>query len=86
MGKRIDLLYMDTDSFVYCIYTYDFYEDIKDDVRERFDTINYTNNNLPLEIGVNKKVIGMMKDEVGGKHIEEFVSINAKMYSYSIEG
>src|SRR6218665_2997739 len=36
--------------------------------------------------GINKKVIGMFKDEAGGKQIEEFVSLRAKLYSYRMDG
>ena len=35
------LCYMNTDSFIINIKTEDFYEDIADDVEQRFDTSNY---------------------------------------------
>ena len=38
----------------------------------RFDNINYELDR-PLPKGKNKKVIGLMKDELGGKIMEEFV-------------
>ena len=56
---------MDTDSLVYHIKTEDFYADIANDVRERFDTSGYVPDR-PLPVGLNKKVIGLMKDELGG--------------------
>ena len=57
---------MDTDSFIFHVKTEDFYEDIAIDVEKRFDTSNYEVNK-PLPTGKNKKVIGLMKDELGGK-------------------
>ena len=64
-GNNLKLRYMDTDSLVYHIKTEDFYEDITGDVKERFDTSGYINTR-PLPTGLNKKVIGLMKDELGG--------------------
>ena len=53
------------------IKTKDFYEDIAGDVEKRFDTSNYECSSIevsrPLPIGKNKKVIGLMKDELRGK-------------------
>ena len=74
---------MDTDSFVYETETEDFYRDIAKDVEKRFDTSGYSkDDNRPLPIGINKKVIGLMKDELGGKIMTEFVALKAKMYAY----
>ena len=60
--------------------------------KARFDTSNYPevkdkkdSSYRPLEVGKNKKVIGMMKDEVGGKIITEFVSLRPKMYAYKMQ-
>ena len=52
---------MDTDCFVVNIKTEDFYKGIEENVKERFDTSNYIYDR-PLSTGVNKKVIGLMKD------------------------
>ena len=61
----------------------DFYQDIAKDVEKRFDTSGYSkDDNRPLPIGENKKVIGLMKDELGGKIMTEFVALRAKMYAY----
>ena len=82
-GIKVKLCYMDTDSFVYEIETEDFYRDIAKDVEKRFDTSGYSKDeNRPLPIGKNKKVIGLMKDELGGKIMTEFVALRAKMYVY----
>ena len=63
------------------IKTKDFYKDIAQDVEERFDTSNY-NVDRPLPKRKNKKVIGLMKDELGGGIITEFVALRPKTYSY----
>ena len=81
--EKLKLCYMDTDSLVYDIKTEDFYEDIAIDVEARFDTSNYSKSDFRLlPIGLNKKVIGLMKDELGGKIITEFVALRPKLYSY----
>ena len=80
-GNNVKLCYMDTDSFIMNIKTNDFYEDIANDVDNRFDTSNHEVNRL-LPMGKNKKVIGLMKDELGGKIITEFVTLRPKTYSY----
>ena len=80
-GDNVKLCYMDTDSFIMHIKTEDFYKDIANDVEKRFDTSNYEVNR-PLPTGKNKKVIGLMKDELGGKIMTEFVALWPKNYSY----
>ena len=83
---KVKLCYMDTDSFVTYIETEDFYKDISNDVEKWFDTSNYDKNNeRPLEIGVNKKVIGKFKDELGGKIMKEFFALRAKTYTYLLD-
>ena len=72
---------MDTDNFIINIEREDFYEDIADDVEKRFDTSNYEVNR-PLPTGKNEKVIGLMKDELGGKIMTEFAALRSKSYSY----
>ena len=79
--EKLKLCYMDTDSLVYDIKTEDFYADIVDDVPARFDTSGYCPNR-PLPVGLNKKVIRLMKDELGGKIMTEFVAWRPKLYSY----
>ena len=72
---------MDMDSLIYDIETEDFYKDIAEDVKDRFDMSGY-NPNRPLPVGLNKKVIGLMKDELGGEIMTEFVTLRPKMYAY----
>ena len=76
--EGLTLCYMDMDSLIYDIETKDFYKDIAKDVKDRFDTSGYNPDgncvprttgwsHRPLPVGLNKKVIGLMKDELGGK-------------------
>ena len=80
-GDNVKLCYMDTDSFIIYIKTEDFYKDIAGDVECKFDKSNYEVD-IPLPTGKNKKVIGLMKDELGGKIMTEFVALRPKTYSY----
>ena len=48
------------------------------------DAWNYELNSLLLK-GKNKNVIGVMKDELCGKIIKEFVGLGTKTYSYLID-
>src|SRR6218665_844849 len=78
------LLFTDTDFLAYEIQTDDFYAR---DIQERFDTSEYPKDH-PSEIktGVNKKVIGMFKDEAAGKQIEAAVGLRSKLYWYRMAG
>ena len=78
-GDMAKLCYMDTDGLIMNIKTKDLYKDIAQE--ERFDTSNY-DADRPLPKGKNKKVIGLMKDELGGGIITEFVALRPKIYSY----
>ena len=82
-GKNQKLLFTDTDSLCYEIQTEDFFKDISEDVEDYFDTSNFPKDHPSgIPVGKNKKVPGMMKDEAGGRIIEEFVGLRAKLYSY----
>ena len=80
-NDNVKLCYMDTHSFIMNIKTNDFYEDIVNDIENRLDTSNYEVNR-PLPMGKNKKIIGLMKDELDGKIITEFVTLRPKTYSF----
>ena len=82
-NNKVKLAYMDTDSFIMQIFTDDFYNDISPDINEWFDTSCYSNK--PIKIGVNKKVLGMFKDETGDNEIIESVNVCAKLYSFVSE-
>ena len=84
-GEKVELLFTDTDSLCYEIQTDDFYKDISADVSEWYDTSNFDPNHPSgIPTGVNKKVVGMMKDECGGKQIIKFVGLRSKLYSYEM--
>ena len=83
---RAKLCYTDTDSFIIHIITEDFDRDIADDVKIWFDTSNYDENDkIPLPIGMNKRVYGFFKDELGGKFMKEFVALRTKTYAYLMD-
>ena len=85
-GNKAKLLFTDTDSFLYEIQTEDFYKDISGDVKDRFDTSEYPEDHPSgIPTGINKKVLGMYKDEAKGKNIKEFVGLRAKLYSFKME-
>ena len=85
-GNKAKLLFTDTDSFLYEIETEDFYKDIAGDVKDKFDTSEYPENHPSgIPTGINKKVLGMFKDEAAGKIIKEFVGLTAKLYSYIMD-
>ena len=80
--EKAKLCYMNTDN-VY-IKANDIYKDIAGDVKTRFDTSHYELER-PLPKEKNKKVVGLMKDELGGKIMTKFVGLRAKTYSYLID-
>ena len=52
-------------------------------IEKRFDTSDYPNNHPSgIKTGLNSKVLGMFKDEAGGKQIVKFVGLRAKPYSF----
>ena len=83
-GDKIRLCYTNTDSFIMHIKTDDFYKDISADVDKWFDTSNFNkNDNRPLKIGKNKKVLGKFQVEIGGKIMTKFVALRAKILIFN---
>ena len=71
---RAKLCYTDTGSFIIYIKTEDFLEGVSNDVGRWFDTSNYDKNGKKqLPIGMNKKIPGLFKDELGEKllHLDQ---------------
>ena len=84
-GDEIKLLFTDTDSLCYEIRTKYFYKDSNPDIEKRFDTSDYpTNHPSGIKTGLNSKVLGMFKNEAGGKQIVGFVGLRANLYCYKM--
>ena len=78
------MLYGYRHSFIVYIKTDDIYQEVAEEVGTRFDNSDYELYK-PLSRGKYKKVIGLMKDKLGGKIMIEFVGLRAKAYSYFID-
>ena len=72
---------MNTDRFTIHIKSKDVYGDIADDVKKRLNTSNYTSKRR-LPIGKSKKLIVLMKDELGGKIMTEFSAL--RLWSFRL--
>ena len=71
-GENAKLCYMDTNSFIVYLKMDDVYKNIAEDVEKLFDTSVYELGR-PLRKGKDKKVVGLMKDELGGKIMKELL-------------
>ena len=71
------------------IKTVDIYKDISEDSETRFDTSNYelecNSIGRSLQKGKHKKVIRLMKNELGRKIMTKFVGLRVVAYSYLID-
>ena len=85
-NENTKLCFMDTDSFIIHIFTEEFYKDIAMNVKRRFDISGYDNNDRrPLPIGINKKIIGMFKEELNGKIMAKLCGPRSKTYAYKMD-
>ena len=75
---------MDTESSIAYIKTYDIYKGIAEGVETKLGSSNYELSR-PLPKGKNNKVIGVAKNELGGKVMKEFIGLKVKTYSYLID-
>ena len=83
-GEKPKLSYMDTDSYILHLKTDKIYKQIAEDCETRFDTSNYEfQRQLPK--GKNKKVIGLIKNELGGNIMIEFIGVITRTYGYLID-
>ena len=62
----------------------DVYEHIAKDVEKRSDTSNYKIDRL-LPKSKNKKLIGLMKEELGGKIMTKFVGLRPKAFFFLMD-
>ena len=72
---------MDKDGFIVPVKTDCIYKDIAEDFEKRFDTSNFEIDRQ-LTIGKNKTLIGLMKDELGGRIMKKIFGLRTKTYSY----
>ena len=76
------LCFMDTDKFIIHVKTEDFYKDIAENIKKWFDRSNYSKDDKqPLPRGMSNNVTGLMKNELSGNIIIEFVALRPKTYS-----
>ena len=83
-NEKAKLCYMDTHSFIAYIKIDDIYKDTAEEIETRFDTSNYELDR-PLPNETNKKVIGLMKNELDRKFMIKFAGLRSKTYSYLID-
>jgi hypothetical protein len=84
-GDKVEVIQTDTDGLMLYVKTEDFYEDIKDDIDEWFDTSNFSNDNKFAFKSINKMKLGCFKIETGENIVTMFIGLRAKMYCYTIE-
>lgn len=75
---KIELIYTDTDSFIYHIQTDDLVRDFKH-FSGIMDFCDYPKDH-ELFNEKNKKVLGKLKDEMNGQPINEVIAIKSKLY------
>ena len=83
-SMNLELLYSDTDLFIYAIKTKDVYADLQK-LTDSYDFSNYPSDHF-LFSNVNKKVVLKFKDEAAGKIIAEFIALKPKLYSLKYAG
>lgn len=72
-------MYSDTDSLIYEIITYNFFNDLL----PHFDTSNYPKNHFCFS-NTHRNQPGYFKDELKGVILKEFISLRSKLYASKI--
>ena len=80
-GEKAKLCCMDTDSSLVYVRAENISSEISKEFQTWFDISNYKLDK-PLAKGKNKKVIGLVKDELSEKIMREFIGLREKSYSY----
>ena len=82
---RLKLLFTDTDSLCYAVKTKYIYKDMEVDAIKKYDFSAYPFEH-PLYSAKNKKIIGMMKDELNSVPLEEVAALRPKCYCLRYHG
>lgn len=77
-GDKTKLCYTDMDSLTVHVKSEDVYSDLLGDVEKIFDTSSYEVER-PLPIRKNKKVIGLINNELSGRIMEKFIVVKKKL-------
>ena len=77
-GENSRPCYMGTDRFIVHLKQEDIYKDTAEDVETRFDTLNFELERPLLKWKKKKKKNRLMKAELGGHIMKEFVGLRAK--------
>jgi hypothetical protein len=79
--RDVKLLFTDTDSLCYNVFTDDIYQDMKAD-KHLYDFSEYPKTHFLFD-ATNEKLVGKFKDETKSYPISEFVGLRSKMYSFT---
>ena len=81
-GKRAQFVYSDTDSFIINIETDDIIKEIQGPLGDHLDLSNFPLDH-PLYSNRCKGELGKLKIETVPYHMEEFIALKPKAYSYT---
>ena len=82
---KCKIMYTDTDSLIYYLQCENVYHDMKSNL-SKFDTSDYSEDNVYDIPRANKKIPRLKKAENNGAIMTEFVGLRAKMYALRVTG